>query len=268
MKKVHDIHEKLFNFGLEYYKLLGGFEKYETIKRTIMTDSSILNSQLSILNFSTDVRKYDENIGRFTSIDPLWEKYQGWTPYQYSMNNPVNMLDDNGKDGLDIALKWALALSPAAPIALGAAPIALGLVIIMLTPGDTPIDHQMKSEDNNPPPPVPGAKGKDDEGKISEEGVTEAVGVATNTNPYNGPVTSPVTLIDPAGNAIPINVGEHIQGSPNRQFEQVYNGDEPTGLRKEGPHGPTHKPEGKAPHYHLPEEITKKLNLPHWLPIK
>ena len=34
---------------------------------------------------------------QFTSIDPLFEKYAGWTPYQYSMNNPVNMKDDNGK---------------------------------------------------------------------------------------------------------------------------------------------------------------------------
>jgi RHS repeat-associated protein len=32
------------------------------------------------------VRKYDYNIGRFTSTDPLFEKYAGWTPYQYSGN--------------------------------------------------------------------------------------------------------------------------------------------------------------------------------------
>ena len=43
------------------------------------------------------VRKYDDGIGRFTSIDPLFEKYAGWTPYHYSLNNPVNMKDDNGK---------------------------------------------------------------------------------------------------------------------------------------------------------------------------
>ncbi len=44
------------------------------------------------------VRKYDEDIGRFTSIDPLFEKYNGWNPYQYSANNPVNLFDDNGKE--------------------------------------------------------------------------------------------------------------------------------------------------------------------------
>ena len=43
------------------------------------------------------VRKYDYMTGRFTSIDPLWEKYLGLTPWQYAGNNPVNALDENGK---------------------------------------------------------------------------------------------------------------------------------------------------------------------------
>jgi RHS repeat-associated protein len=42
------------------------------------------------------VRKYDDFTGRFFQIDPLWEKYYGWTPYQYSVNNPVSFLDPGG----------------------------------------------------------------------------------------------------------------------------------------------------------------------------
>ncbi len=42
-------------------------------------------------------RKYDEDIGRFTSIDPLWEKYYSWTPYHYCSNNPVMGKDPGGK---------------------------------------------------------------------------------------------------------------------------------------------------------------------------
>jgi len=44
------------------------------------------------------VRKYDYETGRFNSIDPLWEKYYGWTPYQYSMNNPIWAKDWDGRD--------------------------------------------------------------------------------------------------------------------------------------------------------------------------
>ncbi len=31
----------------------------------------------------------DEDIGRFTSIDPLWEKQYEWSPYHYCSNNQV-----------------------------------------------------------------------------------------------------------------------------------------------------------------------------------
>ena len=43
-------------------------------------------------------RKYDNELGRFLSVDPLWEKYASLTPYQYSFNNPIAAKDVNGKD--------------------------------------------------------------------------------------------------------------------------------------------------------------------------
>jgi hypothetical protein len=49
------------------------------------------------------VRKYDYDLGRFTSTDALWEKYPGWSPYQYSLNNPINLLDWNGKWAKEVA---------------------------------------------------------------------------------------------------------------------------------------------------------------------
>jgi len=42
------------------------------------------------------VRKYDSDLGMFTSIDPLWEKYYGWSPYHYCGNDPVNAVDPEG----------------------------------------------------------------------------------------------------------------------------------------------------------------------------
>ena len=65
------------------------------------------NSRLNYINKAQDlesglrdhgVRKYDEDIGRFTSVDPLWSKYIGWTPYHYCGNDPVNASDGNGLD--------------------------------------------------------------------------------------------------------------------------------------------------------------------------
>lgn len=44
------------------------------------------------------VRKYEYETGRFTSIDPLWNKYYGWTPFQYSLNSPITFKDDGGME--------------------------------------------------------------------------------------------------------------------------------------------------------------------------
>ena len=41
-------------------------------------------------------RNYDPAIGRFTSIDPLAEKYYYLTPYSYCGGDPVNRVDLNG----------------------------------------------------------------------------------------------------------------------------------------------------------------------------
>lgn len=42
------------------------------------------------------VRKYDYAAGRFTALDMLWEKYMGWSPYNYSGNNPISSSDPSG----------------------------------------------------------------------------------------------------------------------------------------------------------------------------
>ena len=41
------------------------------------------------------VRKYEDFSGRFTSIDPMWEKYYSWSPYHYCRNNPVSFVLNN-----------------------------------------------------------------------------------------------------------------------------------------------------------------------------
>jgi RHS repeat-associated protein len=43
-------------------------------------------------------RYYDPEVGRFIGVDPLADKYPSWSPYHYTLNNPLRYLDPDGKD--------------------------------------------------------------------------------------------------------------------------------------------------------------------------
>ncbi len=43
-------------------------------------------------------RAYDPRIGRWLGVDPVQKKYPAWSPYNYAMNSPLKLRDDNGED--------------------------------------------------------------------------------------------------------------------------------------------------------------------------
>jgi len=42
-------------------------------------------------------RRYDAALGRWHAADPMAEKYYGWSPYNYCVNNPIKYIDPNGQ---------------------------------------------------------------------------------------------------------------------------------------------------------------------------
>ncbi len=45
----------------------------------------------------TGARFYMPNIGRWASVDPVADKYPGWSPYNYVLNNPLGLVDPDGR---------------------------------------------------------------------------------------------------------------------------------------------------------------------------
>ena len=58
---------------------------------------------------------YDSNLGRWLTPDPLADKYPGWSPYNYTLNNPMKYIDPDGND----PILTGAAVAVAAGTALG-----------------------------------------------------------------------------------------------------------------------------------------------------
>ncbi len=48
--------------------------------------------------YTTAFRQYDPGIGRWFRVDPMAAKFLEWSPYNFVMNNPINLTDPDGRE--------------------------------------------------------------------------------------------------------------------------------------------------------------------------
>jgi len=88
-------------FCINYYPFGLQFNSYTS---TASTPQNFLNTgkeRINDLGLGWDdfgARMYDPSIGRWNHIDPLADKYTPMSPYNYVLNNPINLIDPNGED--------------------------------------------------------------------------------------------------------------------------------------------------------------------------
>ncbi len=48
-------------------------------------------------NYYYGARYYDPKLSIWLSVDPLAHKFPAWSPYNFSLNNPINLVDSDGR---------------------------------------------------------------------------------------------------------------------------------------------------------------------------
>ncbi len=49
-------------------------------------------------SYSFEYRVHDQRIGRWLSVDLLAGKFADWNPYNYALNSPISLLDEDGRE--------------------------------------------------------------------------------------------------------------------------------------------------------------------------
>jgi RHS repeat-associated protein len=207
-------------------------------------------------------RIYSPTLGRFLQTDPVGYK-SDVNLYTYASDDPVDLRDPDGQSPVAAAAPVICA----GPQAAGCAAVAAGTAVALCVASSscrTAVDRVAHSR--------LGASVLCVLGNCSYlSGILlNDAGLGPETNPYNEGrqgVTEPVIVVDPQGNAIPVNEGEYITGSPNGDYQQVIGPDgHPTGVRIDrGGHRGQSDPRARGPHAHRPGVI--QGGNPH-LPIR
>lgn len=196
---------------------------------------------------------------RFLSTDPVGgdpKLPQSSNRYAYVQGNPLKLVDPDGRTALSL-------------VAVGVAAVVIASVAAVLQSPNA-VDRTKTNGQ------VIGASISASinaiQSILKNASSSESTDAAANTNPYQGPVSEPVTVVDPHGNAIRVEQGQKIGSSADGKWQAVKGpGGRQTGTRIDQGHEGHAPGEGAEPHAHVVRPDGTKVTTQdgkQWLPLK
>ena len=173
--------------------------------------------------YDYSARNYDPVMGRFTTMDPLAEKYFSISPYAYCLNNPIKLVDPDGRDAV---------------IAIYGNQITVSANVYLYGAGATNAVRSQYQSDVN-------AKWGGTYSATSANGTSFDVSVNVNFSLYGGKEKNNPTIIPESWN--PFNRDNFVEVGAGDKRSYVQGGDEGV-WRSQGRNGMTLAQDNPAPH--------------------